>query len=91
MKKFLGKMEKKRKRSPLSKGHYKEICLYKKNHPSLTHIQIANTISEKYSELNIDRSTVSKVLKKSDEYLIINDESEEAKIKKKKNIIFTTL
>jgi len=55
-------------RSRISDTQKKEICEFAEKNPSYRHHEIANEFMNRYPTLNIDRSTVSKVLKKADQY-----------------------
>ncbi|CAG8672808.1 20648_t:CDS:2, partial [Gigaspora rosea] len=63
----------KKTRSRISDKQKKEICEFAKMNPSYKQHQIANEFNQCYPDLKMDRSTVSKILKKTDEYQQIED------------------
>ncbi|CAG8833174.1 38514_t:CDS:2 [Gigaspora margarita] len=63
----------KKKRSRLNNAQRKEICKYHVKNLSAKHHDIADEFKRRYSELNLDRTTVSKILKNKDQYLHIEE------------------
>ncbi|CAG8804222.1 1741_t:CDS:2, partial [Gigaspora rosea] len=63
----------KKTRSRLNNAQRKEICEYHVKNPSAKHHDIADEFKRRYPELNLDRTTVSKILKKKDQYLHIEE------------------
>ena len=57
---------KKRSRSQITDSIRKEICNYAQKLTKKKHQPIADFFNDKYSTLNIDKSTISKVLKEKD-------------------------
>ncbi|CAG8552172.1 10974_t:CDS:1, partial [Gigaspora rosea] len=59
--------------SRLSNAQHKEICEYTKARPAARHQDIADEFMRKYSTLKLDRSTITKTLQKSEQYLYLEE------------------
>ncbi|RHZ61420.1 hypothetical protein Glove_347g14 [Diversispora epigaea] len=64
----------KKTRCRISNKQKKEICEFAKKNPIYKQHEVANEFMERYPSLKIDRSTVSKILKKADEYQLQDDD-----------------
>ena len=64
----------KKTRTSLTKAQCKEICVYACNNPIKNQSEITSFFNLKWT-LNIDRSTISKILKKKEIYLALEDNS----------------
>src|SRR5262245_22006262 len=60
--------------SQLNNLQSKEICEYAEKHPNTKHYEVADIFNKKYSNLQLKRSTVSKLLKKREVYKSITNE-----------------
>src|SRR4051794_13530505 len=63
----------KQRRSAISDDVKRQICEWSTANKSKRHEDIAKHFNEKYPNLNIERSTVSKILSQSDRWKTIND------------------
>ncbi|CAG8756469.1 27758_t:CDS:2 [Gigaspora margarita] len=63
----------KKTRSKLNNAQRKQICEYHVKNLSAKHQDIADEFKRRYSELNLERSTVTKIFKKKDQYLHIEE------------------
>ena len=61
--------KKARKRTFISDLLKREICAFRKDNMLLNHTEIAAHFNAKY-DLNIDRTTISKIINKKDKWLI---------------------
>ncbi|CAG8721892.1 32058_t:CDS:2 [Gigaspora margarita] len=59
--------------SQLNNAQCKQICEYHVKNPSAKYQDIADEFKRRYPELNLERSTVTKILKKKDQYLHIEE------------------
>jgi Tc5 transposase DNA-binding domain/Fission yeast centromere protein N-terminal domain len=66
----------KKTRCRISDKQKKEICELAKKNPLYKQQQVAEEFMERYPNLRIDRSTVSKILKRADEYQFQDDVAE---------------
>src|SRR5438046_3080971 len=66
----------KKTRCRISDKQKKEICEFAKKIPSYKQQEVAKEFMERYPSLKIDRSTVSKILKRADEYQFQDDIAE---------------
>src|ERR1043166_5295529 len=64
----------KQHRSAISIDLKKQICEWSQNNKNKTHSEIADYFNKKDSTLNIERSTVSKILKKSEKWISVTEE-----------------
>src|SRR4051812_22841114 len=64
----------KKTRSSLTKKQCKEICIYASKYPGKNQTEIASFFNIQWVK-NMDRSTISKILKKKEEFLAIEDNS----------------
>ncbi|CAB5315530.1 unnamed protein product [Rhizophagus irregularis] len=64
----------KQRRSAISDDVKHQICEWSTANKSKRHEEIAKHFNEKYPNLNIERSTISKILSQSDRWKTINDE-----------------
>lgn len=65
----------KQHRSAISDDVKRQICEWSAANKSKRHEDIAKHFNEKYSNLNIERSTVSKILSQSDRWKAVNEDS----------------
>ena len=63
----------KKTRSRLSNAQRKEICEYAKARPAARHQDIADEFMRKNPTLKLDRSTITKTLQKSEQYLYLEE------------------
>jgi hypothetical protein len=75
-----------KKRSVITKALCKEICIYNKQHPNTTHQKIADFFNIKYHKISISRSTISKIIKKSNIHLALNETSQAATTARIRNV-----
>ncbi|CAB4419840.1 unnamed protein product [Rhizophagus irregularis] len=75
----------KRTRTSLTKLQYKEICIYANNNPNKTQNDITSFFNTQWT-LNMDRTTVSKILKKRDIFLVIEENSIYATFKRSRQV-----
>ncbi|CAG8498392.1 16035_t:CDS:2 [Gigaspora rosea] len=68
----------KKTRCHISDKKKKEICEFVKKNLSYKHQEIADEFTKRYSKIKIDRTTISKILKKADEYQQISNDDVEA-------------
>jgi hypothetical protein len=78
-------------RSRLSDVQRKEICEYAANNRNVKHHEIAEEFKKRYPSLQLDRSTVSKILKKSELYMNLPEESVSANRFRHKPVKYPTL
>lgn len=78
-------------RSRLSDAQRKEICEYAAKNQNAKHHEIAEEFKKRYSTLQLDRSTVSKILKKSEQYMNLPEESVSANRFRHKPVKYPTL
>ncbi|CAG8664072.1 6188_t:CDS:2, partial [Rhizophagus irregularis] len=64
----------KKTRSSLTKIQCKKICVYTSKHPGKSQTEIASFFNIQWAK-NMDRSTISRILKKKKEFLAIEDNS----------------
>jgi hypothetical protein len=76
--------DKKQTRSAISDELRKKICLYSKDNPQKSQTDIANHFNDQFETLNIDRSTVSKILKQKEKWLSITSSNSAKKFHHKK-------
>ena len=57
-----------KKRSWLSNLQRKQICEYAEEHPNAKHQDIAEVFNDRNSGLKLERSTITKILKKREVY-----------------------
>ena len=67
-----------------------EICIYSNDNNTATSTDIASYFNNKYS-INIDRSTVSKILSTKDRWIDLNLESQETSVVRHRNVKFSFL
>ena len=60
-------------RSRLSDLQRKQICEYAEKHPNAKHQDIAEAFNDRYSGLKLERSTITKILKKREIYKSIEE------------------
>jgi hypothetical protein len=65
----------KKTRCRLSNAQRKQMCEYSKKNPFARHQDIADEFMQRYPGLKLDRSTISKVLKKKEQYLLLEENS----------------
>ncbi|CAB4487244.1 uncharacterized protein OCT59_001360 [Rhizophagus irregularis] len=75
----------KKTRSSLTKIQCKEICVYASKHPGKSQTEIASFFNIQWAK-NMDRSTISKILKKKEEFLAIEDNSVYALSKRSRQV-----
>lgn len=75
----------KRTRTSLTKLQCKEICIYANNNPNKTQNDITSFFNTQWT-LNMDRTTVSKILKKRDIFLVIEENSIYATFKRSRQV-----
>ncbi|CAG8681696.1 23569_t:CDS:1 [Gigaspora rosea] len=63
----------KKTRCRISDKQKKEICEFSKKNPTYKQQEIADEFMRRYPDLRIDRTTISKILKKTDEYQKLDD------------------
>jgi len=80
---------KKRKRTQITNALRHEICVYSNNNTA-TSTDIASYFNNKYS-INIDQSTVSKILSTKDRWIDLNLESQETSVVKHRSVKFPFL
>ncbi|CAG8845947.1 22725_t:CDS:1, partial [Racocetra persica] len=68
-------MSSKRARTAISSSLKWEICEYNDKFSNETYSNIAQYFNQKDSALNLERSTISKILKKKEQWLAITDTS----------------
>ncbi|RHZ77381.1 hypothetical protein Glove_180g29 [Diversispora epigaea] len=64
----------KKTRCRISNKQKKEICEFAKKNLIYKQHEVVNEFMERYPSLKIDRSTVSKILKKADKYQLQDDD-----------------
>ncbi|CAB4479902.1 unnamed protein product [Rhizophagus irregularis] len=64
----------KKTHSSLTKIQCKEICVYTSKHPGKSQTEIASFFNIQWAK-NMDKSIISKILKKKEEFLAIEDNS----------------
>ncbi|CAB4390096.1 unnamed protein product [Rhizophagus irregularis] len=75
----------KKTRSSLTKIQCKEICVYASKHSGKSQTEIASFFNIQWAK-NMDRSTISKILKKKEEFLAIEDNSVYALSKRSRQV-----
>ena len=66
----------KQRRSAINEDLKRQICEWSEANRNKKHHEIANHFNEKYSNVKIERSTVSKILKEKDKWkAVVNSES----------------
>src|SRR5262245_4691736 len=78
-------------RSRLSDLQRKQIYEYAKKNPNAKHQEIAEVFNNKYSGLQLERSTITKILKKREVYKSIEDEDAAENRFRQRNVKFPTL
>ena len=78
---------KKRKRTQITNALRHEICIYSNDNNTATSTDIASYFNNKYS-INIDRSTVSKILSTKDRWIDLNLENQETSVVRHRNVKF---
>ena len=81
----------KQQRSAVSDDLKHQICEWSEANKNKTHQDIANYFNETCSNLNIKRSTISKILKESDKWKAITDTEVSAQTFKHKGVKFPML
>ena len=78
-------------RSRLSDLQRKQICEYAEEHPNAKHQDIAEVLNDRNSGLKLERSTITKILKKYEVYKSIENEDAAKNRFRQRNVKFPTL
>ena len=65
----------KKSRSQLTFAQKREICQFHSQRPHAKHQQIVDVFKQRYPGLNIERSTISKILKNKEAFLAVDEET----------------
>src|SRR5215207_3749749 len=77
--------------SAISDEIKRQICEWGKANKNKRHIDIAKHFNEVYPNLNLDRSTITKILLKSDRWLAIKNKEDSVKTFRHKAVKFPIL